>query len=85
MNENIVNSLLFETLNKIRSIETSIVSMWAINDKYASPPYLRFRFKNTVMDDAIYSTLCEVITGFNGSLQWEMIHNITKSASFFFT
>lgn len=83
MEENKANSLMFETLDNIRKIETPSVSMWAINDKYSSPPYFRFRFKNTPADDFIYKALRYIIEGFEGTLQWEMIHNEEKSGSFF--
>jgi hypothetical protein len=57
--------------------------MWALNDKYSSPPYFRFRFKNTSADDVIYKMLNDIVEGFKGNLQWEMVYDEKKSASFF--
>jgi hypothetical protein len=83
MDGNNANSLMFETLDNIRKIGTPSVSMWALNDKYSSPPYFKFRFEDTPSDDAIYKVLHEIIEEFKGSLQWEIIHDEKKSSSFF--
>lgn len=83
MDENIANRLMFITLDKIRKIGTPLVSMWAINNRYARPPFFRFRFKDTPYEDVIYKKLSEIIKGFNGNLEWEMIHDEKKSASYF--
>jgi hypothetical protein len=83
MDEYKENSLIFETLNKIRKLESPLISMWALNDKYASPPYLSFRFKDTSNDDAIYKTIAEIVKEYKGNLQWEVIHEESKSISFF--
>jgi hypothetical protein len=83
MNEDDLNSLLFLTLNEIRKLGSPTVSMWGINDRYSTPPYLRFRFKDTPADDPIYKKLGDVIARFKGNLKWEMLYEPSKSVSFF--
>jgi hypothetical protein len=82
MSESNINRLLFEVIDNIRKIESPRVSMWAIDNKYAYPPYLRFRFMDTEAGDMIYKKLQEIIVQFKGNLEWEMIHNISVSNNF---
>lgn len=73
MNEIEKSRLIFETLSEIRPIETALVSMWPLNDKYSRAPFLRFRFEETEKDDMIYSVLKEVISSYSGRLKWAMV------------
>lgn len=77
-----INRLLFETLDRVRQLESPKVSMWAIDNRYAYPPYLRFRFKNTSPEDNIYKLLSDIVLKFQGSLKWQIIHDENRSTNF---
>lgn len=72
MDFNKINTIIFETLETLASIETSKVSMLDTSDKYSSFPFLRFRFKGKNKDDIIYYEIQNIINSFQGKLKWEM-------------
>lgn len=61
---------IFLTLSKIARIKTSKVSMYSLDDLYAHPPFLRFRFDLIDKSDKCYKILEDIITDFKGSLKW---------------
>ncbi|MEO8146986.1 MAG: hypothetical protein ABI723_05075 [Bacteroidia bacterium] len=73
-----VNSEIFEALQSVQEVETAKVSMFAVNDVYARPPCLRFRFKNIEKGNPIYYKLRGNIKTFRGNLKWDMV---TKEAT----
>lgn len=64
------NHLIFETLNAIIPIATAKVNMWSPEDRYAYPPFLRFRFKDVGRNDSIYTRLIKIVTQYDGNLKW---------------
>lgn len=68
-----INRSVFEALDNIAPIQTSKVSMYAIDDSYAHPPFLRFRFKGVLKHDPIYNHIKLVIENFKGNLEWSLI------------
>lgn len=73
MNDIEASSLVYEALSEIRGIETALVSMWSLGNKYARIPFLRFRFKSTSKDDVIYTRLNNIIDSYSGRLKWRML------------
>ncbi|MEO6176913.1 MAG: hypothetical protein ABIP27_17300 [Flavobacterium circumlabens] len=69
---------LFSALSKIAPVEASKVNMISLDDKYAYPPFFRFKFKGFDKDDDIYILLESIVNRFNGNLEWSLI---TKSQS----
>lgn len=68
-------SVLFEALESIAPIETAKVNVWALDNRYNHPPFLRFRYKGMEKNDKLYSQLKLVVEGFNGFLKWMMVTN----------
>ncbi|RFM33181.1 hypothetical protein [Chitinophaga silvisoli] len=73
MNEIRNNRIIFETLSQIRPIETALVSMWPLDNKYARIPFLRFRFKDIKKGDQLYLKLEEVISNYQGKIRWKLV------------
>jgi hypothetical protein len=76
MEFNKLNSLIFETLENIAPIGTSLVSMFAMEDPYYHVPYLRFRFKNKSKEDEIYKKIQGAIDSFEGNFKWELVTKV---------
>lgn len=72
------NRSIFLALSKIAKIATSKVSMYAIDDPYSHPPFLRFRFENIDKEDEKYNFLRNALAKFKGNLDWNLM---TKSES----
>jgi hypothetical protein len=70
MNEQEGSRLIFEVLSEIQPIETALVSMWSLSNKYARIPFLRFRFKGFTKDDIIYERLKNIIDNYSGKIRW---------------
>jgi len=83
MDELEINRLLFVTIDNIKKIGSPKVSTWAPDNKYVQPPCFRFYFKDTVDTDTIYSNMRDIIIQYKGLLEWEMLHDKSKSRSFF--
>lgn len=83
MEEIEVNRLLFLTIDKIKKIGSPKVSTWAIDDRYVRPPCFKFYFKDTVDTDIVYKKIHDLVTSYKGLLEWEMLHDESKSRSFF--
>lgn len=73
MNDKQVNTLIYETFFNLREIETALVSMWALSNRYARIPFLRFRFKDTAKDDIIYIKLERIIKDYPGKFKWSLL------------
>ena len=67
------NFLIFEALERIYTLSTSKISMFSIDDKYKHPPFMRFKFKEILKDDEIYSKLRLVVENFSGNVKWKLI------------
>lgn len=67
-----MNTLLFETLEKIKPIESAFVTTHNIDEKYAKIFKLIFRFKNTAKDDIVYKKLVGVVNSFTKNINWIM-------------
>jgi hypothetical protein len=70
-----VNRLIYEALENIAPIETSKVSMFALDNPRRHPPFLRFRFKNIAKNNDIYKRIKEAIENFQGHLKWKLYTN----------
>ncbi|MBB4808259.1 hypothetical protein HNP38_003601 [Chryseobacterium defluvii] len=69
MEEIDINTIIFETLNKISPIRTAPVSMFPLDDAYGHPPFLRFGF--SLADEAeLITILKNIINEFEGNLEW---------------
>jgi hypothetical protein len=73
MNDIEKNRIVYLALSEIKEIETSLVSMWPLDDKYSRVPFLRFRFVNTDKTDIVYTRLKDVITNYSGGLKWSLL------------
>lgn len=72
MNDIEASRMVFEALSEIRHIETSLVSMWSLSNRYARIPFLRFRYKGLSKDDPIYARLKSVIDNYSGNVKWRL-------------
>lgn len=67
-----INTIIFETLNKISPIRTSRVSMFPLDDVYGHPPFLRFGF--SLEDETeLITILKKSVNEFEGNLKWIII------------
>lgn len=67
------NKSLFETLEKIKPIESAYASTHNADDKYSRIFKLVFRFKNASKDDPIYKKLQKLINTYKRNIKWTMI------------
>ncbi|OVE54728.1 hypothetical protein [Chryseobacterium mucoviscidosis] len=77
----ITNTSLFETLEKIKPIESAFASTHNMDDKYSRIFRLIFRFKDTLKEDTVYKRLQNIITKFVGNTEWVM-KNSDKSNNY---
>ncbi|WPO82109.1 hypothetical protein SD427_15235 [Chryseobacterium sp. JJR-5R] len=68
----ITNTSLFETLEKIKPIESAFASTHNVDDKYSRVFRLIFRFKDTSKEDIVYKTLQNIINKFVRNIDWVM-------------
>ena len=68
----ITNTSLFETLEKIKPIESAFASTHNMDDKYSRIFRLIFRFKDTLKEDIVYKRLQNIINKFVGNTEWVM-------------
>lgn len=68
----ITNTSLFETLEKIKPIESAFASTHNVDDKYSRVFRLIFRFKDTSKEDIVYKTLQNIINRFVRNIDWVM-------------
>ena len=69
-----INTLIFETLDKISPIRTALVSMSPLDDVYGHPPFLRFGF-SLADETELISILKNIVNEFEGNLRWLIIRN----------
>ncbi len=67
-----MNTLLFETIEKIKPIESAFASTHNVDDKYARILRLIFRFKDTPKNDSVYQNLISVVNNFTNNTKWIM-------------
>lgn len=80
MEDYLLNRLMFVALNSIAEIGTSKVSMWSSSDKYAYPPFLRFKWKEAGKDtSSLYNQLNSSIEDFNGNFKWGLKRKMGSS------
>ncbi len=79
MDEVLANRIIFITLNEMLPLATARVSMWSLNDKYAHPPFLRFKFRDLPVNDDFYGKLRKTVQQFLGILDWDI--NLAESST----
>lgn len=72
MNNIEVSCMVFKALSEIEHIETSLVSMWSLSNKYVRIPFLRFRWKGLSKGDPLYARLKDVIDNYSGNVRWSV-------------
>lgn len=71
MEEITINTIIFETLDRISHIRTARVSMFPLDDFYGHPPFLRFGF-SLVDETELISILQKIINEFEGNIEWRI-------------
>lgn len=64
-----INTIMFETLDKISLIRTAKVSMFPLDDSYGHPPFLRFGFA-LINEEELISLLKNIVDEYEGNLKW---------------
>jgi hypothetical protein len=78
LGEKEINREIHKALECLGIIETSKITMFATDDKYCHPPFLRFRYKGVDKKNKIYDVIKNGIVEFKGNLKWDLI---TKESS----
>lgn len=82
MNNEYLNTLLFFTIDAISKIKSSRASMWDTRDKYAYPPYFRFKLKEVDGLDLLYEKITSVVSLFERNFKWGMKTNRLPHAAY---
>lgn len=70
--DRILSRAIFEALSDLNwPLDISRVSMWSLSDRYAAPPFFRFKI-NDANSAILYEKLKAAIESSKGSLKWSI-------------